>query len=729
VNKGLFSLRILLFSFFNFFFVQANAQIDVTSPLERSVFQREPGGSADVTISGNYAIPIDKIEVRATAVTAGQGKDIAWTTLEEKPSGGVFSGTIKMSGGWYKVEVRASKAGILVGNIDAISKVGVGEVFVISGQSNAQGEDETDRSLPLPPPAKDDRVNYIVYDNDALNNWRETPVANIQPLQLQTPWINQSQNPNIMGPRGHTAWCWGILGDYLVQRLNVPVLFVNTAWSGTSIKNWRESSQGIVTTSPYSATYQLPYQMPYANLKLAMQYYVKPFGARAILWMQGEADNYPLNTASGAYKEDLKSVISRLAYDINQNTTWVIARASRAGNAAGISVTNPNVIAGQNAVLSELPGITYPGPETDNLPAERKDGTHFLGAAALNVLASAWNDVLSNNFFEKVNPVFPSHEPKITSVCADNNAFVNLSLPDGYVSYDWTIEVNGNTRSASGRSVSVNEPGRYMATLKDVFGNAIRTQTMVISSSVKPAKPTIREIGSQQACADSSFTFSINAGSDLYNWYKQGEIKSLLTGSSLIVSDGGNYFVRSENVFGCQSDNSDVSFLVIRPKIPTPIIERTGPFTAEAIISQEDLNEKYQWKRGQELLLSTTTNSIRTTQTGKYAASTNVTYVLGSNVLTCYSPYSEQLEVVTDGASDIVIFPNPGARDNIYLESREDIAGAEITVFDLYGRVMLTISQDLKSQIKIPVGSLASGKYVVRIKGENVSVSRQFVVL
>jgi len=729
VKTSLSTLRIIFGSFFSFLIFQVNAQIDVTSPLERAVFQRELGGSADVTISGSYAIPVDKIEVRATAVNAGQGKDIQWSTLQEKPTGGVFSGTLKIAGGWYKIEVRASKAGIQAGNIGVISRVGVGEVFVIAGQSNAQGEDETDRSLPLPPPAKDDRVNYIVYDNDALNNWREAPVANIQPLQLQTVWTNQNQNPNIMGPRGHTAWCWGILGDFLVQRLNVPVLFVNTAWSGTSIRNWQESSRGLVTTSPYSATYQLPYQMPYGNLKLAMQYYVKPFGARAILWMQGEADNYPLNTPGPAYKEDLKSVISKLAADINQNPTWVIARASRAGNGAGASVANANVIAGQNAVLNELPSTTYPGPETDNLPAERKDGTHFLGTAALNVLATAWNNVLTNDFFLNVNPVFPSQQPKISSACSDDNASVNLSLPDGYVSYDWTMEVNGNSRSASGRTVIVSEPGRYMATLKDVYGNAIRTQTMIISSPVKPGKPTIREIGSQQACADSSFTFSINEGSDLYNWYKEGDAKSLLTGANLVVTDGGDYFVKSENVFGCLSDSSDPASLVIRPRVPVPIIERTGPFTAEAVLDQADADEKYEWKRGQEILLSTTSDILRTTSGGKYSASANVTYVLGNNILTCRSPYSDELEVITDGSSDIVVFPNPGAREAIYLESREDVDNAEITVFDLYGKLMLTLRQDLKGQIKIPVNNLASGKYVVRIKGAQVNVSRQFVVL
>lgn len=732
MSKYIFSFRIVLNLLWIFAVpVIVKAQIDVTTPLERSVYQREKNGSADVIISGNYAIPVDKIEVRATPVAEGQGIAISWTILQDKPTGGVFSGKLSMAGGWYKVEVRGLKGGIAIGNIDAISRVGVGEVFIIAGQSNAQGMDETNPSAPLPPPAKDDRVNYVIFDNDAQNRWTDAPIANIQPLQLQTAWNGNGQNPNIMGPRGHTSWCWGILGDLLAQRLNVPILFVNTGWSGTTVQNWRESSQGIITTNAYAAAVKLPAEMPYGNLRLAMQYYAKPFGARAVLWMQGETDNLPRRTNADTYKNDLKSVISKLSSDVNRSITWVISRTSMVSipnDPKFTSVTSTEIIAGQNAVLRDLPGITYPGPETDNLPAARSDGTHFFGEVALKVLANAWNETLNTNFFATVNPVSVSQEPKITSVCADNNASVNLTLPDGFQGYKWSVEVNGRYSERSGRSINTSEPGKYTGTVKDAYGNALVTQTMVINTSIKPVTPTIREIGSQQACADSSFTFSINQGNDLYNWYKQGTGNTLATNSSLTVSDGGNYFARSENVFGCLSNNSDVSSLVIRPKTPTPIIERTGPFTALATISQKDLKEKYDWKVGGELLTSSTTNIIKTSQTGTYSARAGVTYVVGSNLLTCYSSFSNDLQVITEGISDVVVFPNPGTRDDVYVESMDDISDAEIIVYDLYGRIMTTQKQDMKSRAKILLKNLQPGKYVVRVKGANTDVARQLVV-
>lgn len=730
--KRIFSFRILL-SLIGILTIPmvVKGQIDVTTPLERSVYQREINGSADVIISGNYAIPVDKIEVRATPVADGQGKAINWTTLQDKPSGGIFSGKLSVSGGWYKVEVRGLKGGIAIGNIDVISRVGVGEVFIISGQSNAQGMDESNPSAPLPPPAKDDRVNYVIFDNDAQNRWTDAPIANIQPLKLQTAWNGGGQNPNIMGPRGHTSWCWGILGDLLAQRLNVPILFVNTGWSGTSIQNWRESSQDIITTNAYAAAVKLPAKMPYGNLRLAMQYYAKPFGARAILWMQGETDNLPRRTNADTYKNDLKSVIAKLSSDVNHQVTWVIARTSKVSipdDPKFTSVTSSDIIAGQNAVLRDLPTITYPGPETDNLPANRSDGTHFFGEVALKVLANAWNETLNTNFFATVNPVSVSQEPKITSVCADNNNSVNLSLPDGYLNYKWAIEVNGRYSENFGRFINVTEPGKYTGTVKDAFGNTLVTQTMIINTSIKPVTPTIREIGSQQACADSSFTFSINQGSDLYNWYKQGKSEALATNTSLTVSDGGNYFVRSESVFGCLSNTSDVSSLTVRPKVPTPIIERTGPFTALATINQTDLKEKYDWKVGGEIVTSSTTNIIKTAQTGTYSARAGVTYILGSNLLTCYSTFSNDLQVITEGVSDVVVFPNPGTRDNVYVESLDDITDAEIIVYDLYGRIMTTQKQDMKSRVKILIKNLQPGKYVVRIKGAGVDVARQLVV-
>ncbi|GLU56599.1 sialate O-acetylesterase [Dyadobacter frigoris] len=688
----------------------------MTAPLERAIYQRDLDKSANVTVSGSYSIAVDKIEVHVLPVSAEQGTEIPWRTLQTNPAGGVFSGVIRISGGWYTIEVRGSKNGIIIGNTSTVSRVGVGEVFIISGQSNAQGINYSS------PVANDERVNYIDHNNEISNS-----LDNLPP-----PLFTQLNNSNItMGLRGHGTWCWGILGDLLAVKLNVPVLFVNTAWEGTAISNWNKSSRNEATWDVASGLIQFAPQMPYANVRLSMQHYVKQYGARAILWMQGESDTYPLNTNFNDYKNGLQDLITKLSSDINFRVPWVIARTSRIANQNQVSVTSPSVIAAQNAVIQDLQGIAYAGPETDNLFTSRGgDGTHFQGVEGTTILANAWNDVLNSDFFSTVSPVSVSDEPKITSTCAPNNTSVNLTLPDGYLNYFWYTDVNGSLRDlGGGRTINISSPGTYIARVKDANGNTLRSQKIVINTSIKPVTPTIAQSGSQQVCADSSFTFSINSGNDQYTWYKQGTNDALLSGPSITVSETGNYFVRSQSVFGCLSDNSNVSALIVRPVIPTPVIAKSGPFTATATINETGLNESYDWKRDEQILTTSTTSSIRTNVTGTYSARTKDTFAIGTNLLTCYSPFSNELEVITEGESDIVVFPNPGSRDNIYVESRDDIANAEITVYDLLGRIMTFQRQDMKSRVKIPVRNLSSGKYIVRIKGSGIDVTRQIVVL
>ena len=696
--------------------VGLQAQIVVTTPLERSVYQRDSDGSAYVTISGSYTTAIDKVEARMIPVNSGQGQDISWTTIQTNPTSGLYSGSIHIPGGWYKIEVRGTRNGIVVGNSAAVQKMGVGEVFVIAGQSNAQGINYTS------PAASDDRVNYINYDNEISNSLNDPPAPAFTQLGSST---------HTMGLRGHGTWCWGILGDLLASKLNVPILFVNVAWEGTGLLNWTRSSRNEPTWDVFSGLVMFPSQMPYGNLRLSMQHYVKQYGVRAVLWMQGESDNFPLNTSFDNYKNGLKGLINKLSSDVNFRIPWVISRTSRIMNGSNVSTTSSNVILAQNAVIQELPGVAYAGPETDNLyPSRGGDGTHFQGVEGTTILANAWNDIMDDAFFTLVSPVSVTNEPKITSVCATDNSSVNLTLPDGYLNYSWYREENGALRNLSGgRSITVREPGVYTAKVKDAFGNTLRTQKMSITTSIKPATPTILQSGSQQACADSSFTYSINAGIDEYTWYKDNVQNSLINGNSLTVSESGTYFVKSQNVLGCLSDNSVASAFIVRPQVPTPVIAKTGPFTATANIDGTGFNESYDWKRGDTILTTSTVDSVRTTVTGLYSARAKAAFTLGNNVLTCYSLFSNELQVFTEGETDIIVFPNPGARDNVYVESRDDIPNAEIIVYDLFGRVRVTQKQDMKSRVKILVRNLPTGQYIVRIKGAGVDVSKQLVVL
>jgi hypothetical protein len=687
----------------------AFSQIKITSPSLQSVYQRDVAGQRQITVTGTFTVPMEKVEVRAVPVVQGQGVDVAWQDLEVAPKGGVFSGNLTLFQGWYTLEVRGVSDGKIVAR-DVLSRFGVGEVFLIAGQSNAQGLKEYPG-----PGANDDRVIYVSnYENDELGMYKDLLTDPVPPV-----FSKLTTGLKTMSPRGQTPWCWGILGDLLVAKLNVPVMFINTAWEGTAVENWARSSQGLPTDSYYG--YHYAPGMPYANLRIAARNYGNQYGVRAVLWMQGETDG-AFGTTAAFYKSNMQQIINQLSSDTNKRITWVIARTSRASLDRNIpSKVYPQIIAAQNAVLAEDFNPTYPGPETDPLVPNRPDGIHFVGEEALTVLANAWNETLNANFFATVTPTAPAPIPVIEASCVTENNAVRISLPTGFQSYEWSTGEKSST-------ITVSSAGTYRATVKDAAGNSILSSVVVLDHEAKPARPSILQQGQQQACADSSFQFSVAEGSDNYSWYKQGSTTPLATGPTAKIAENGEYFVRGENIFGCVSENSATSSLIIRPHISKPTIGASGPFSITASISETGLNEQFLWRRpGTET--DTIADLVKILKTGVYSTRAQVVYTIGeNNSLTCYSDSASQ-EFKTNEQNDVVIYPNPSQGNFIYIESRDNIANAVITIFDLYGRVIKTTSpQLLNSRMQINLGYLSTGKYILRVTGQGQSITKQIII-
>lgn len=709
VIKAFFVLSILPSTVF--------AQLHIVSPTPRAVYQRDISGNREITVSGTFNMDIDKIEIRAVPAVSGQGIEKPWQTLQNNPVGGVFSGNIALYQGWYTIELRATKGGTVVGR-DVLERLGVGEVFIISGQSNAQG-----LKLYPGPGAEEDRVVYVSnYVNDSKDLLTDPPRAEFGKLVDGVQFI---------GPRGQTPWCWGALGDLLVKRLNMPVLFINTAWEGSAIENWYSSSIGKDTYNYYSGgSYKMPAGMPYANLRIATKTYANQYGMRAILWTQGETDAL-YHTSAADYRENLQNLINRLSADVgDKRITWVISRTSRTSDSQtpNIPVTSAAVIGAQNAVIETLFNGTFAGPETDKLVVNRGDGTHFVGKgvddvagthAALRVLANAWNETLTASFFATVPPIAPSTVPTVAATCVTENNAVSITLPEGYTQYIWN---NGQT----GRTIRVTQPGTYFATVKDNFGNSIITSTVVLEGPAKPNKPIIIPQGAQQACANTGMTFS-TTGTDIYTWYKEGSNTSIATGDSATILESGSYVVKAQNIFGCISDNSNASSLTVHPEVPKPVIESVGPFTIGASISTQGLNEKYSWQRpGFEA--DTISNVIKVLKSGNYTTRAVVVYTLGNNTITCYSDTTTKYFETVD-KNDVVVYPNPGPGDYIYIESRDDIKDAIITVFDVTGRVRAEEQIPLlNSRLPIKIKNLPTGKYIVRVTAKDLTLTKQIVV-
>lgn len=696
------------------------AQIKVTSPAVRSVYQRETGGQTNVPISGYFTAPINKVEVRATPVIAGQGQGTDWTVLHDNPSGGVFNGTIRLFGGWYTIEVRGFLNSELVGR-DIVERVGVGEVFIISGQSNAQGIDD---SFVNSERATDDRVSYISYDNTA-GSISDPPYPTFQHLETNI----------TLGPRGKGAWCWGVLGDLLVQKLNVPVLFINTAFEGTSIENWTSSSEGKDTFNAYGG-FKYNEGMPYANLRISLRNYVNLLGARAILWMQGETDTFPLRSSKDHYTQHMQKLMERVEIDLGKRMHWVIARTSRTLNTnTNTEMVGQNIINAQNEILSRFYNAVYPGPETDNLPVRRADGTHITGQSNLRILANAWNESLDlSNFWSTVTPLLPAVTPQIQVECVTGDGGVNsslrLSLPAGYNAYVWST-------LQTGQSISVNSPGDYRAVLKDANGNVFHTPTVKVES-INPERPVISHPGSQQACHDTGLALNASGGTHYYKWYLNSNYDNPVASTRQFTAlQSGNYTVQTENVFGCKSQISETTDLLVRDEISKPIIDKAGPFSLEAEIAETNLNESYQWKLedapqnlpSNESIIRVVDFIPNRTDSTYFQARAAVNYQLNNNQITCYSEYSDPYSFFVTEDDNIVIFPNPAHSSNVSIESFEALLNVSVTLYDMNGAVVYREQIGTLDEKKtINAGFLPSGTYIMRIQSSTQSMTKRVVL-
>lgn len=422
-------------------------QIAISHPVERMVFQRNNSNQAPINIAGSYYSSVDRIDARVVAQQGGT--TTAWTTIQTNPSNGYFYGTLTATGGWYSLEVRAYKDNVLI-DTKTLQKVGVGEVFAIAGQSNAQG------GAGVSTPATDDRVNSVNYSND-YSDYNKLPIGFSQ--LGSTPTANGDSTK--IGPFHYVPWAWGKLGDLLVAKLGVPVLFYGAGHGGTSSEHWGKSAQGL----PFNGEFFILQELgaPYRALENSVAYYGSLTGLRGVLWHQGESDR---NTFMGPYYENIKNVINKTRENAEHNIlAWVIARVSMSN-----WQTYEGPIAGQNALISgfnndpNYPAVSnvFAGPNTDMLNdgSYRTDGIHFDTYAGQIAFANAWNASLDNAFFTNSTPMLASPLLAVTLSCNPSNTSIPISLnvASGYSKYAWSNRQNTNSESLG---ISNNCCGRF----------------------------------------------------------------------------------------------------------------------------------------------------------------------------------------------------------------------------------------------------------------------------
>ena len=561
----------------------ALAQIQVSFPTSRAVFQRDKAEQATIRLTGYYTSNLTRIEARLQA-RDGQGTSTDWRTIQDNATGGVYAGDLTGRGGWYNLEVRGMNGDQQVGNTTIIERIGIGEVFIIAGQSNAQGVHQ------YAPNPSNDRVNCVNYQYPGFGFPNDPPIPVFTQLD-NTPGFTIS-------PRGTGSWCWGQLGDILVRRLNVPVMFFNAAFSGTPVQNWRQSApEGGTAYSVYNGEAYPPRQ-PYINLKIALQFYANMLGVRAVLWHQGEADNL-LNTPTSQYVSDLQLVINQSRRDYNRNMSWVVSRATYGDLIGG---TDPAIIAAQDIVINTT-GNVFAGPNTDGIQVPRRrpplfdnDALHFDYDGLVEV-ANAWNNSLSDSFFQNSTPFAPSPAPSISIACAGNNT-LRISVSGNYSTIQWDSGESGNTITKGA--------GLYQAKIKDGTGNTFfsaRVNVPNVIAAVADNKPSY-------VCAGNALNLVTNYSN--VTWLNQQNNTTVATTQQFSTTVEGNFYVRYRDVSGCDF-TSNVVNVSIKPLPATPAISNDKPTTFcqgdNTVLRTSTDIAQYNWSDGQRDKAVTVGNS------------------------------------------------------------------------------------------------------------------------
>lgn len=545
----------------------AQSALKLSSPQNRIVLQRNQENKATIYISGSYTDFIDRVEVQLRPLNGGQ--ITSWTTIQQNPTGGYFAGSFEWTAGWYELEVRGWSQDRLVGS-DIVPRVGIGEVFLVAGQSNAQGFFNYGA-----PSATDDRVNCVNYYNNS------GPNGGGSATDLPSPVFSQLSADSYISPRGVSAWAWGRLGDLLAQKLGVPVLFYNVAWSGTAVRNWRESLLGTAISIYNGEPYQ-PTGMPSANIRLAFRHYISTTGIRAILWLQGEGDNFA-GTSRASYASDLDFVIRRLREETSRDVAWVVTNTSY-DNARGV---NQAVVQAQSDVINNTPN-TFRGPNTDRIQIPRPDGVHLQGAGIVD-LANAWNEALSLDFFDRTRGIAAIPPPTLSVSCASDYT-LTLRVNGPFTEVEW----NTGQRDPQ---IQVGA-GQYTAKVRDASGNVFTLPTFSVPVLREPRRPRILTEGSPLLCQGGSLALTATdvEGSTVWN---TGQTTSQIT-----VTSAQEYFVTNRNVFGCERRSESVVVSASpTPPPAAPTVSAAGATTfceGGEVVLQANSIARVVWSNGQQ---------------------------------------------------------------------------------------------------------------------------------
>jgi len=319
----------------------AQPSITLNSPVPYQVFQRH-SSTADIAISGTTGAS-GTIEAR---FNGGEWQPVA--PIRNGAFSGVLVGQPQGQGG---LEVRVTETPEITAGVPY---VGIGDVFVVAGQSNAAGYGYTLNT------AAHQWLKGSLFGNDYL--WHEL----IDPTDSDT-----NQVDRISLDWGTSGSVWALVGTHLMNARSIPVAFVPAAKSGSSITEWQPPRNRFNRNTLYGS----------------MAHRARLTGARAVLWWQGESD--ALGGMSGA---DYQARFSQIAGAIQSDLGIPIIPAILHNS---VAIPDEQEVAIRQAVTDATAASAniIPGPDLSDLASD--DQYHLLSDSNLQAAAERWWNALA----------------------------------------------------------------------------------------------------------------------------------------------------------------------------------------------------------------------------------------------------------------------------------------------------------------------------------------------
>jgi hypothetical protein len=292
-----------------------------------------------VRVRGKVWPECDKVEARLTGKSLEGDLPGQWQALQLKEDR-TFDGAVPAAAsGWYKLEVKALQGDKPVAET-AVDHVGVGEVFVLSGQSNSTNcsPDKLKQQSGMVPTLSGDGCR-----------------------------LTDDPQPGVHDNTGGGS-PWPAFGDAMYEKYKVPIGIASTGHAGTSVNQWQPGGE------------------LFKHLMTRIGQLGKG-GFRAVLWHQGESD---VNMPADEYAKKMGNLIQGSKKEAGWDFPWFVAQVSYQNP---YNPSFPSVRAGQKKLWDT--GVAQEGPDTDTLAGDNRDnngaGIH-LSAKGLRAHGKMWAD-------------------------------------------------------------------------------------------------------------------------------------------------------------------------------------------------------------------------------------------------------------------------------------------------------------------------------------------------